>query len=76
MKKIIVLMLGLLFFKSTQAQEMKSNVDSAIKNRASDITYTAITSPPEFDGLGKYVSSNLHYPKWDLKNNVQGKVYL
>jgi outer membrane biosynthesis protein TonB len=69
-------MLGLLFFKITQAQEKKDIVDSTAKGQTNDTVFTAITSAPGFDELGKYLSKSLHYPSYDLKNNVQGKVYL
>jgi hypothetical protein len=46
------------------------------RRKRNDTVFTAITSAPGFDELGKYLSKSLHYPSYDLKNNVQGKVYL
>lgn len=74
---MIVPMLGLLVLLGS----WKANAEySPLISQGDDKVYDQVDKMPEFkggmEGLIKYISSNVKYPKSAEKNNVQGKVFV
>ena len=77
MKKLVLLIsifLPTLFF----AQNVKN--DNAVAGENAEYEFSQLDVQPEFpdgnNGLAKYLSENIKYPKKALKNGISGKVFV
>ena len=73
-KNLILLILSLLFFKSSKAQVQKDTSKSD-----KDVVFTSVNKEPLFPnggpaGFNAYLGRNIKFPKYDTDNKTFGKV--
>ena len=76
--KLLLLALCLVFCSMSYAQDKQNG--NAVAGKDAEYAVSELDSQPEFpngnDGLVKYLSENINYPKKALKKNIMGKVYV
>lgn len=74
--KLIVLLIGMALPLFSYSQ----NNNNAVKGEGAEYAINELDQQPEFpngnEGLGKYLSENIKYPKKALKKNIMGKVHV
>jgi len=73
--KLIILLIGMALPLLSYSQN-----NNAVNGKDAEYAVSELDSQPEFpngnDGLVKYLSENINYPKKALKKNIMGKVYV
>ena len=76
--KLLLLAFCLVFCSMSYAQDKQNG--NAVAGKDAEYAVSELDNQPEFpngnDGLVKYLSENINYPKKALKKNIMGKVYV
>lgn len=76
--KLLLLALCLVFCSMSYAQDKQN--ENAVAGKDAEYAVSELDNQPEFpngnEGLVKYLSENINYPKKALKKNIMGKVYV
>ena len=76
--RLLLLLIGIVVPSLFYAQDMQNG--NAVQGSDAEYTFEQLEVKPEFpngnEGLGKYLSENIKYPKKALKNGITGKVFV
>ena len=78
MRRLLLLLIGMVFPSLFYAQDRQN--ENAVQGKDAEYAFEQLEVKPEYpngnEGLGKYLSENIKYPKKALKNGVSGKVFV
>ncbi len=76
--RLLLLLIGIAIPSLFYAQDKQNG--NAVQGKDAEYAVSELDSQPEFpngnDGLVKYLSENIKYPKKALKNGITGKVFV
>lgn len=76
--RLLLLLIGIVVPSFFYAQDKQKG--NAVQGSDAEYAFEQLEVKPEFpngnEGLGKYLSENIKYPKKALKNGVSGKVFV
>lgn len=76
--RLLLLLIGMVFPSFFYAQDKQNG--NAVQGKDAEYAVEQLEVKPEFpngnEGLGKFLSENIKYPKKALKNGVSGKVFV
>lgn len=76
--RLILLLIGIVVPSFFYAQDKQNG--NAVQGSDAEYAFEQVEVKPEFpngnEGLGKFLSENIKYPKKALKNGVSGKVFV
>ncbi len=75
---LLLLLIGMVFPSLFYAQDKQNG--NSVQGKDAEYAFEQLEVKPEYpngnEGLGKYLSENIKYPKKALKNGVSGKVFV
>ena len=75
---LLLLLIGIVIPSFFYAQDKQNG--NAVQGKDAEYAFEQLEVKPEYpngnEGLGKYLSENIKYPKKALKNGVSGKVFV
>ncbi len=75
---LLLLLIGMVFPSLFYAQDKQNG--NVVQGKDAEYAFEQLEVKPEYpngnEGLGKYLSENIKYPKKALKNGVSGKVFV
>lgn len=75
---LLLLLIGMAFPSLFYAQDKQNG--NAVQGKDAEYAFEQLEVKPEYpdgnEGLGRYLSENIKYPKKALKNGVSGKVFV
>lgn len=75
---LLLLLIGMVFPSLFYAQDRQNG--NAVQGKDAEYAFEQLEVKPEYpngnEGLGRYLSENIKYPKKALKNGVSGKVFV
>ena len=78
MRRLLLLLIGMVFPSLFYAQDRQN--ENAVQGKDAEYAFEQLEVKPEYpngnEGLGKYLSENIKYPKKALKNGGSGKVFV
>ena len=76
--RLLLLLIGIAIPSLFYAQDKQNG--NAVQGKDAEYAFEQLEVKPEYpngnEGLGKYLSENIKYPKKALKNGVSGKVFV
>ena len=76
--RLLLLLIGIVVPSFFYAQDRQNG--NAVQGKDAEYAFEQLEVKPEYsngnEGLGKYLSENIKYPKKALKNGVSGKVFV